>query len=81
MQMTGEAATHCTLGKARGRRPMDTCLVTLVLVFLLVLNFKTHHDCAYWYKRLTRDRLQDPAIRRFLFFDLNSLHLHVPHSM
>jgi len=43
--MTGEAATHCTFGKARGRRPMDTRLVTLLLG--LVLNFETHHDCAY----------------------------------
>jgi hypothetical protein len=28
------------------------------------------------FKRL-RDRLPDPTVRCFLFFDLNSLHLHV----
>jgi hypothetical protein len=31
----GEAATHCTLGKAQGRRPTDTYLATLVLLELV----------------------------------------------
>jgi hypothetical protein len=28
-------------------------------------------------KRLARDRLPNPTVQCFLFFDLNSLHLHV----